>query len=153
MRSLIPALISALLVGQAYAAEIAGKVVDVADGDTLTLLINRQQVRVRLAEIDAPERYQAFGTRSRQSLHELCHGKVAKVQDNGQDRYGRIIGQVSCGGVDANAEQVRRGLAWVFDRYARPDSPLHPLQDHARSMRAGLWSDPHPVPPWEWRRR
>jgi len=75
------------------------------------------------------------------------------VQDNGQDRYGRIIGRVTCAGIDANSTQVRLGMAWVFDRYARPDSPLYGLQDEARIERAGLWADPQPVAPWEWRRR
>jgi len=143
----------ALLSLPAHAEVLSGRVVSVADGDTLTLLVDRQQVRVRLADIDAPERRQAFGNRSRQSLHELCHGKAAQVQDNGQDRYGRTIGQVTCAGIDANAEQVRRGMAWVYDRYARPDSPLYALQDQARRERAGLWVDPQPVAPWEWRRR
>lgn len=136
---------------RAYGKELTGRVVAVADGDTLTLLVDRTQVRVRLADIDAPERKQAFGTRSRQSLHDLCHGKAAQVQDHGQDRYGRTIGQVTCGGIDANAEQVRRGMAWVYDRYARPDSPLYALQDQARASRIGLWADAKPVPPWEWR--
>lgn len=152
MHALLAALIAALFFADAQAAELSGRVVAVADGDTLTLLVDRQQVRVRLADIDAPERRQAFGTRSRQSLHDLCHGKAAQVQDNGQDRYGRTIGQVTCGGIDANAEQVRRGMAWVYDRYARPDSPLYALQDQARSTRAGLWVDAQPVPPWDWRR-
>lgn len=153
MRILLSVLLAAIFIGQACAVELTGRVVAVADGDTLTLLVDRQQMRVRLAEIDAPERKQAFGNRSRQSLHELCHGKAAQVQDNGQDRYGRTIGYVTCAGIDVNAQQVRRGLAWVFDRYSRNDSPLYALQDKARSARAGLWADPQPVAPWEWRRR
>ena len=146
-------LVATLLIADAQAASLDGRVVAVADGDTVTLLVDRQQVRVRLAEIDAPESKQAFGTRSRQSLHELCHGKSAQVQDNGRDRYGRTIGQVTCAGIDANAEQVRRGMAWVYDRYARRDSPLYALQDQARAARAGLWTDVRPVPPWEWRQK
>ena len=140
------------LASNAHAAELTGRVVAVADGDTLTLLVDRQQVRVRLADIDAPERAQPFGTRSRQSLHELCHGKTASIEGHGKDRYGRVIGTATCHSKNANAEQVRRGMAWVYDRYARPDSPLYALQEEARSTRRGLWADLQPVPPWEWRR-
>jgi hypothetical protein len=90
--------------------------VAVADGDTLTILdAGRQQRRIRLAEIDAPEkRRQPFGQRSKQSLSDLCYGRDAVIEDGRRDRYGRTIGRVSCAGIDANAEQVRRGMAWVF---------------------------------------
>lgn len=142
----------ALLPVASKADNLSGQVVSVADGDTLTVLVDHQQVRVRLAEIDAPERKQAFGNRSRQSLRELCYGRAAQVQDNGRDRYGRTIGYVTCAGIDTNAEQVRRGMAWVYDRYARPDSPMYALQDQARTSKSGLWVDDKAVPPWEWRR-
>ena len=129
-----------------------GRVVSVADGDTLTLLVGKQQIKVRLADIDAPERRQAYGTRSRQSLAQLCHGKAAVLETRNHDRYGRTIGTVKCAGADANAEQVVRGMAWVFDRYARQDSPLYALQRKARTATRGLWADPHAIPPWEFRR-
>jgi endonuclease YncB( thermonuclease family) len=127
-------------------------VVSVRDGDTLTVLIDRQQVRVRLTEIDAPELGQPFGKRSRQSLSELCFGKTAELEVRDADRYGRTLARVTCAGTDANAEQVRRGYAWTYTRYAGPDSPLHALQEEARAARRGLWKDPVPVPPWNWRR-
>jgi endonuclease YncB( thermonuclease family) len=102
----------------AIAGEIVGRVVAIADGDTLTVLdARKRQHKIRLDGIDAPERRQAFGKRSRQSLAELCSGKAAIVQDQGKDRYRRTIGRVTCAGVDANAEQVRRGMAWVYKRY------------------------------------
>jgi endonuclease YncB( thermonuclease family) len=122
----------ALLAGPAAAGAIVGKVVSVQDGDTLTVLVDRRQVRVRLTDIDAPERKQAFGTRSRQSLSEICAGKDAQIADQGKDRYGRTLGRVICAGVDSNAEQVRRGMAWVFVRYAPKDSPLYQLERAAR---------------------
>ena len=137
----------------AGAAEFAGRVVAIADGDTLTVLVERKPIKVRLVDIDAPERKQPFGTRSRQSLSEICGGKTAQVDDRGQDRYGRTLGRVICAGVDANAEQVRRGMAWVYERYAPKDSPLYAVQAEARPARRGLWQDARPVPPWEWRRR
>lgn len=92
------------------------------------------------------------GTLSLQSLGELCHEKCAEVQVIDVDRYKRIVGRVSCAGVDANAAQVRRGMAWVYDRYAK-DKTLYRLQDEARSGGRGLWADRHPVAPWDWRKR
>ena len=93
-----------------------GKVVNVADGDTITVLRERTQVKVRLLEIDAPEKAQAFGAKSKESLSEMCFGKTAELTDKGKDRYGRTLARVTCDGVDANAEQVRRGMAWVYRR-------------------------------------
>ena len=128
------------------------RVVSVHDGDTLTVVIEHRQVKVRLTDIDAPELRQPFGTRSKQSLSEMCFGKVAALEVRGQDRYKRSLARVTCDGTDANAEQVRRGYAWTYTRYARADSPLHAIQIEARSAHRGLWSDPASVPPWEWRR-
>ena len=135
------------------AGEFIGRVVSVHDGDTLTVLVSRNQIKVRLTDIDAPERKQPFGQRSRQSLAELCHGKDARIDEQGKDRYGRSPGRVSCAGVDANAEQVRRGLAWVYVKYAPKGSPLYAVQAEAQNARRGLWRDPNPVPPWEWRNK
>lgn len=126
-------------------------VIAIADGDTLTCLTDdKRQVKIRLSEIDAPEKNQPFGTRSRQSLADLCHEKRATIQVVTTDRYGRTVGRVTCAGVDANAEQVRRGLAWVYARYVT-DHGLYALQDDARAAGAGVWSESRPVAPWEWR--
>jgi endonuclease YncB( thermonuclease family) len=133
-------------------ADAPARVVSVHDGDTLTVVIERREVRVRLADIDAPEIGQPFGSRSRQSLAELCFGRPAALDIRGQDRYQRAIARVTCGGTDANAEQVRRGYAWTYTRFAPADSPLHELQKEARAAQRGLWSDPGSIPPWEWRR-
>jgi endonuclease YncB( thermonuclease family) len=128
-------------------------VVKVSDGDTLTVLVNKTQVRVRLDGIDAPESKQAFGNRSRQSLAEICAGKTADVVDRGKDRYGRTIGVARCTAVEANSEQVRRGMAWVFVRHAPAGSPLYKLEARAKATRTGLWADARSMPPWEWRQR
>ncbi|MCG3770144.1 MAG: Thermonuclease [Nitrosomonadaceae bacterium] len=128
-----------------------GKVVSVADGDTITVLRDRTQVKVRLLEIDAPEKAQAFGTKSKESLSEMCFGKTAELTDKGKDRYGRTLARVTCDGVDANAEQVRLGMAWVYDRYVT-DKSLYAVQEEAKVGRRGLWHDDKPVPPWEWRK-
>ena len=116
------------------------------------MLIERKQVKVRLTDIDAPELRQPFGTRSKQSLSEMCFGKVAVLDVRGQDRYKRSLAQVTCAGTDANAEQVRRGYAWTYTRYAPRNSPLYELERSARVAHRGLWGDDSPIPPWEWRR-
>lgn len=124
----------------------------VHDGDTITVLVERRQVKVRLADIDAPELGQPFGANSKRSLSELCFGKTAVLDVRGRDRYQRTIAQVTCAGTDANAEQVRRGMAWTYTRYAPADSPLYAAQAAARTELRGLWVDRSPVPPWDWRR-
>ena len=133
-------------------ADFSGRVVSVADGDTITVLVERQQVKVRLVEIDAPEKAQAFGNRSKQSLSDMCFDKEAQILEKGKDRYGRTLGRVYCVGIDTSAEQVRRGMAWVYDKYVT-DHSLYQLQNEARTANRGLWYDPEPAPPWEWRRR
>lgn len=129
-------------------------VIGISDGDTLTARCDTpqglQNLKVRLAEIDAPEKAQPWGTRSRQHLAQLCFGRTAQVRTQAVDRYGRSVARVRCEGLDANAEQVRAGLAWVFDRYAR-DRSLFAEQDAARASRRGLWADSTPVAPWDWR--
>ena len=145
------AALALLSIGHAAPAHFTGRVVGVQDGDTLTVLVGTQQVRVRLVEIDAPELRQPFGRRSKASLARMCAGLEARVHDEGQDRYKRTLGHVMCGQLDANAEQVRSGMAWVFVRYAPKSSALYSLEASARAQRVGLWSDPHPVAPWEWR--
>ncbi len=145
-------LLALLLAAFPSYAGLSGRVVSIRDGDTLTVLIDSRPLRVRLSEIDAPELAQPFGTRSRQSLSDLCFGKPAEINIRGRDRYKRTIAQVSCAGTDANTEQVRRGYAWTYTRYARRDSPLHALQEQAQAARRGLWAGPLPIPPWDWRR-
>lgn len=122
-----------------------------SDGDTLTALVDRQQIRVRIVDIDAPESKQPWGNRSRQSLASICHRQHAEISVRGKDRYGRTLARVSCAGTDAATHQVTNGMAWVFVRYAPPDSPLYAIEAQARDRRSGLWSDPTPVAPWEWR--
>ena len=118
-------------------ADFTGKVIAIADGDTITVMRDREQIKVRLVEIDAPKKAQAFGNRSKQSLSDLCFNKTATLADKGKDRYGRTLARVQCDGVDANAEQVRRGMAWVYDRYVT-DRSLYRLQDEARACRLML---------------
>jgi endonuclease YncB( thermonuclease family) len=137
----------------ALAETLAGRVVAIADGDTLTLLTpDRRQVKIRLHGVDAPERRQPWGNRARQALSDLAFQRTVRVEVQDVDRYGRTVGRIYAGPVDVNAEMVRRGLAWVYPRYNR-DPALPLLEAEARAGRRGLWVDPRPVPPWDWRRQ
>jgi endonuclease YncB( thermonuclease family) len=145
-------LVAVFAVSSVFASDLSCTVVGIADGDTLTALCpGNQQIKVRLTEIDAPEKKQPFGERSRQSLADMCFQKHATITSTDKDRYGRTLGRVTCAGLDANAEQVTRGLAWVYDRYVT-ERGLYMLQDDARASKRGLWADKNPMPPWEWRK-
>lgn len=137
-----------------FTEEYNGRVVGVSDGDTLTLLVDgRRQVKVRLAEIDAPEGGQPYGNRAKQELSALTFNKEARVRVQDTDRYGRTVGRVFVGGVDVSAEMIRRGAAWVFRKYVK-DASLFNLEEEAKRQKRGLWGLPESerVPPWEWRR-
>jgi endonuclease YncB( thermonuclease family) len=151
MRRIFSLLILFCLCGPAYPQTYEGKVIGVSDGDTITILIGgRTQLKVRLAEIDAPEKSQAFGQRSKQSLSDLVFGKQVKVEQQDWDRYGRVVGRVYADGLDVNAEQVKRGTAWVYRKYAH-DQALFALEQEAKNNKRSLWADPHAIPPWEYR--
>jgi micrococcal nuclease len=130
----------------------AHKVVGIADGDTLTLLVNDKPLKIRLANIDAPEKKQPFGQKSKESLSEMCWGKDAQYEPQSIDRYKRMVALVTCGNVGVNREQVRRGMAWVYDKYNN-DPFYGAIEAVARKRGLGLWEDAHAVPPWEWRKR
>lgn len=128
-------------------------VVGVTDGDTLTVRCGESpQERVRLAEIDAPERRQPFGTKAKQALSELAYGAEATVRVSSRDRYGRLIAHVVVDGRDVGWTMVEQGMAWCYEGYVK-DSTCHLRQDRARATKVGLWADPEPTPPWKWRRR
>lgn len=131
-------------------ADFSGRVIAIVDGDTLDVLVNNRPVRVRLAQIDAPERSQAFGTRSRLALSALTFKQVATVRDTGLDRYGRQLGTVFVAEVNVNAEMVNQGMAWAYRQYAIDDA-LIKLEGQARAAHRGLWADPAPVEPWLYR--
>lgn len=137
----------------AFAEMLKGKVVGVSDGDTITILLEgNKPVKVRLAQIDAPEKHQDFGQKSKQSLSDMIYQKEVTVKVWDTDRYGRIVGQIFHNGTDINLEQVKRGMAWVYTRYAK-DPEYFKAMEIAKSKKIGLWSMPNPVPPWEFRKR
>ena len=142
-----------LVINAGCAKEIEGRVIGIADGDTIFIVEKGTNLKmtVRLLDIDAPERQQAFGNRSRQSLSNLCFKTSVRIESPGRDRYDRVLGHVFCNGVDVNAEQVRRGMAWVYSRFLSDES-LYKLQDEARAAKRGLWSDGEPEAPWRFRR-
>lgn len=141
------------LLGPASGETLSGTVVAVIDGDTLTLAdAAKKPHRVRLLGVDAPEAKQPFGVRSARSLAQLCWKKAAKVEWQERDRA-FLLGEVSCEGREANAEQVRRGMAWVSPKQTTPGSPLYELEAYARLRKLGLWADEGAQPPWEWRAR
>lgn len=151
LEALILALLS-LIALPACAETLAGRVVGVLDGDTITLLdASRQQYRIRLAEVDAPEKNQPFGQASKKSLSDLAYGREARAECPSTDRYGRYVCKVYVDGENVNAQQVARGLAWVYRQYAPKASPLYLLEAKARASNMGLWRDRNPTPPWEWR--
>lgn len=138
---------------------ITGRVVGVSDGDTVTVLDQGQtQHKIRLAGIDAPEKAQPYGQKSKESLSDLVYRKAVVVEFEKVDRYGRKVGKILLGHKDINLEQVRRGLAWHYKAYEQEQPPedrasYDEAERGARGMKAGLWSDARPIPPWEYRRR
>lgn len=143
--------------GEAHAqnaVSFQARVVGVTDGDTVTVLDEEnQQHRVRLAEVDAPERGQPWGNRSRQVLSALVFGKTVSVQQTDTDRYGRVVARLFADGRDVNRTMVEQGAAWAYREYLT-DQTLIATEARARQGRVGLWSmsDQETVAPWEWRR-
>jgi len=138
-------------------ADVRGQVVGVADGDTLTILEGGQQHKIRLTGIDAPERAQPFGDRSRAALGAFAFGKPATARCHKRDRYGRDVCVVVVEGMDVGLEQVRSGWAWWYRDYAKEQVPEErasyaAAETDSKLHRRGLWSDALPVAPWEWRR-
>lgn len=135
------------------ATSFQARVVAIADGDTITVVdALNQQHRIRLAEIDAPERGQPWGDRSRQALSQLVFGKTVSVQQTDTDRYGRVVGRVFADGRDVNRTMVQQGAAWAYREHTQ-DQTLIATEARARRERAGLWSmsDAQTVAPWAWR--
>lgn len=130
------------------------KVVKIKDGDTIVVLTkDNQMVTVRLAEIDCPEKSQAFGQAAKQFTSNLCFGKGVKLQGNEHDRYGRTIALVILeNGTNVNYELVKNGYAWQYSQYSKNNPMLAGYQQQAQQQRLGLWQDTNPTPPWEFRK-
>lgn len=136
---------------------LRGTVFAVIDGDTLlfrpghTPPTSRAFLKIRLADIDAPERGQPHGEAATRALTQLVLNQRVEVDTVATDAYGRRIARIRKGPLQVNAELVRRGHAWASKRYRR-DAALLEAQRAARRAHRGLWRDPAPTPPWRWRR-
>jgi endonuclease YncB( thermonuclease family) len=147
----------ALMTTATHAETLTGRVVGIADGDTLTLLdATKTQHKIRLAGIDSPEKSQPFGQHCKKSLSDLAYDRVATVESSKLDRYGRVIGKVWVDSQDVNLEQIRRGCGWHYKKYQNEQSlddqlSYNSAEVSARANKVGLWSDNNPVPPWDFR--
>lgn len=130
----------------------SAKVIAVLDGDTVMILRSNGPMKVRLAEIDAPEKLQTFGETSKRSLSDMVMGKQVQVASQAIDQYGRMVAHLSLDGLDINAEQIRRGMAWEYSNF-HSNKKLKALEADARQAPRGLWASSQPQPPWEWRKQ
>ncbi len=156
LRSLITSL-AWLLCCASHAAE-SYSISYVYDGDTVQLKSAEEKFKLRLTDIDAPERNQSYGLKARRALMKLCQSThqgthiEVKVEMTGTDQYARQLGKLNCNGTDASYYLVKKGLAWHSSRFSR-DPILKQAAEQARSQQLGLWQDPDPIPPWVWRKR
>lgn len=151
-----------LVIAGPAAAELRGEVVRIIDGDTIDVLVDKRPVRVRLVDIDAPEKRQAFGERARQALADMVFRRPVLVVEKNTDRFGRTLGVLfakqcepvnTCREINVNARMVHAGMAWAYRFHERPtDAEMFAIEQDARRARRGLWSDTKAVEPWKWRR-
>lgn len=132
--------------------KLSGKVVGITDGDTISVLIDKESIKVRLEGIDAPESGQSYGKKSKQALSEMVFEKSVTVNKTGKDRYGRTLGVVIVDELDVNAWMIEEGWAWHYTKYNDEDR-LAKLEVAARTQKRGLWADDTPLAPWEFRAR
>jgi endonuclease YncB( thermonuclease family) len=133
------------------AETLLGEVVSIHDGDTVTLITdNNQKIKVRLAQIDAPEIAQNYGEQSKQYLSNLVLNKRVTVETETIDKYGRTVGTLILNGVDVNAQQVKVGMAWAYRKYLH-NTGLLTIEENARLAKTGLWSDLSAIAPWDYR--
>lgn len=128
------------------------KVIKITDGDTIVVLTkDKKQVKIRLEGIDCPESNQDFGNRAKQLVSDLCFGKEVTIVKSGEDNYGRTLAFVFAGDVNVNKELIKQGMAWHYKKY-NTDKELARLEEQARKNKIGLWSQPNPVAPWDFRK-
>ena len=146
-------LIVALLISQVFYAEYLEslKIKKVVDGDTVHVFYQDEVYKIRLTEIDAPERDQPYGNNSTEYLKSLLKEGKVDVDISGTDRYGRKLGRLYWQGMDINRELVSAGYAWVYDQYVT-DNSFYENQSKARNLKKGLWEDQNPLEPWNWRK-
>lgn len=136
-----------------FSETLVGKVIKVADGDTITILVNGNKERIRFYGIDAPEKKQEYGMKSKDFVSKKVMNKEVKVQVMDTDRYGRKIGKIYYDGKYLNLESVSKGYSWWYEYYSRNDKDLKEAQKRAKMYKLGLWKGEHPEAPWEFRKR
>ena len=137
----------------ANSLELIGKVIKVSDGDTITLLTDdKVSHKVRLNDIDAPEKKQPFGSRSRDNLASYIAGETVTVKYKSKDRYGRVLGTIYFDNLDINLQQVKNGYAWVYKQYSK-NQTYYKEEQKARDLKKGLWIEKEPIAPWEFRKQ
>jgi endonuclease YncB( thermonuclease family) len=141
----------ALVVLNAQAESFEAKVLAVMDGDTVFVKSGAFKAKLRLVNVDAPEKDQPFGKESQESLQSLIGGKVIHVESKAMDKFGRTIGLISIGDINVNEEQVRRGMAWAYSR-SREGRAYARLQSEAQQAKRGLWQQANPQSPAQWRK-
>jgi endonuclease YncB( thermonuclease family) len=149
-------LIALMLLATGCAHKITYKVMSVADGDTITVVRDQATRKIRLAGIDAPEKNQPFGLMAKEFLASLVFGKDVEIQTEKKDRYGRDVGKVLSEGNDVNLKMLVAGLAWHYKKYQSEQSPDDRMrydraEKEARTAQRGLWADPNPKEPSDWR--
>lgn len=128
-----------------------GKVVSIADGDTISVMHDGVAEKIRLNGVDCPESGQAFGNKAKQFTGDMVFGKIVNVKEYGKDKYGRTIGDVFLpDGKNLNKELIKAGFAWWYRKYSN-DNELKQLEQEAKLSKRGLWTDSNPVAPWDWR--
>lgn len=156
---IILALILVLTSYNSFADQLQGKVIKVTDGDTVNVLTRDNQThKIRLSGIDAPEKSQAFGNKSKQALAGDIDGKTVTVEFNKRDKYQRIVGKIMFNGKDVNLNQIKRGLAWHYKKYENEqdvdDRSIYANAEYlAQRDKVGLWLDANPIPPWDFRKQ
>lgn len=140
-----------LFSGTALAETFDARIIAVMDGDTVYAQSGGFRAKIRLVNIDAPEKNQAYGEQSAESLRSLVAGKIVKIESRAVDKFGRTLAVISVGGINVNQEQVRRGMAWAYTR-SREGSTYAGLQNEAQHAKRGLWRKANPQQPWQWRK-
>ena len=133
----------------------SGKVIGVADGDTITVLRDKKPQKIRLYGIDCPEKRQPFGNKAKQFTSNMVFGKVVEVEPVATDRYGRTVAFVRIENITVNEELIKEGLGWVYVRYCKlpPCAEWQSLELTAQNEKRGLWGHSGEIPPWEYRRQ
>ncbi|MGL5277489.1 MAG: thermonuclease family protein [Cetobacterium sp.] len=151
MKKLIVLFLTFLLTTLSFA--FSGKVIKVADGDTITVLKDGEKVRVRFYGIDAPEKKQEYGIKSLDVLKKMIDGKIVEIDVKDKDQYGRVVGEVYYKGKNINLYMLETGNAWWYKQYSKGNLEFAAAEEKAKLEGLGLWKEKNPTPPWEFRRK